>query len=144
MTTLMHEILIEAPVEAVWAALADLEAVQHYNPMVASARCVSDRREGVGATRRCEFRPGGSAAERVTEWSPGRAMAMEAFEHPWPMQSVRWRNELVAEGGATRLTQELHYQPTGDPEMAAAMASQWDQGIRAVFAGLKTYLEAQR
>ena len=44
MGTLHHEIRIDAPVAAVWRVLADIEAVQHYNPTVASARCTSSAR----------------------------------------------------------------------------------------------------
>ena len=79
-TTLRHHIRIEAPVEAVWKAVADLVAVQHYNRMVTSARFVSDRREGVGATRRCELKPKGWVEERVWEWSPPRKGIAETFD----------------------------------------------------------------
>jgi uncharacterized protein YndB with AHSA1/START domain len=95
-TTLNHDILIHAPVEDVWRVLADLEAVQHYNPMVSTARYVSERRSGVGATRLCEFKPGGSVKERVTEWTPNQAMAMEAFDHP---STIRGR--CATSGGDT-------------------------------------------
>lgn len=141
MTRLLHEIHINAPADRVWAVLADLEAVRHYNPMVASARYVSEAREGIGATRVCEFRPGGSAKERVTEWKPQEVVAMEALDHPWPMRSVRWRNELARANGGTRLSQVLEYDFTGDSAMAGEMEAQWDQGMKAIFEALKTYVE---
>lgn len=141
MTKLFHEIHIAAPVERVWAVLADLEAVQHYNPMVASARYTSTTKTGVGATRVCDFRPGGSATERVTEWRPHAAIAMEAVEHPWPMRGVRWRNELASADGGTRLTQTLEYDFTGESAMATGMEAQWDQGMKAIFSALKSYAE---
>jgi uncharacterized protein YndB with AHSA1/START domain len=142
MTKLLHDIHINASIDEVWAVLADLEAVQHYNPMVAGARCVSNSKQGVGATRICDFRPGGSATERITEWQPPQAMSMEAIEHPWPMESVRWRNQLTPTGEGTRLSQVLEYELTGDRAMAAEMEAQWSQGLNAVFAGLKAYVEA--
>lgn len=37
-TKLQHDVLIDAPPAAVWAALADLEAVAAYNPGVQQAR----------------------------------------------------------------------------------------------------------
>jgi uncharacterized protein YndB with AHSA1/START domain len=139
MIELHHEILIHAPVDAVWEALANLESVQHYNPMVASARYLSAARHGVGAARVCEFRGGGAARERVTGWTPNRAIAMEAYEHPWPVGAVRWSNQLTAEGGATRLVQDLACEADG--ASAEAMKAQWDQGLRAVLAGLKAFVE---
>ncbi len=48
MATLHHEIRIAAPAHDVWTALADIEAVQHYNPGVSKARRVSPSKEGVG------------------------------------------------------------------------------------------------
>lgn len=141
MTKLTHEIQIDAPIAQVWAVIADLEAVQRYNPMVASARYVSEKKQGVGAARICDFRPGGSATERVTEWKPQSVIAMEASDHPWPMRSVRWRNELAPAKNGTRLTQVLEYEFTGDASMAAGMEAQWDQGMQAIFAALKAHVE---
>jgi hypothetical protein len=40
------------------------------------------------------------------------------------------------------MTQVLHFEFAGDPELAPAVASQWDQGVRAVFEGLRTHVEA--
>ncbi len=142
MTELRHEVVIQAPIAAVWDTLADLEAVRHYNPLVAAARYVSKARQGVGATRQCDFKPGGSAREQVTEWEPTTAMSTEAVDHPWPMRSVHWRNELAPQGPATLLKQVLRYEFTGQPEGAAMMESQWNQGVQAVLEGLRAYVES--
>jgi hypothetical protein len=141
MIELHHEILIDAPVDAVWEALANLEAVRHYNPMVASARYLEGERHGVGAARACEFRGGGAVLERVTEWAPKLAIGMEAYEHPWPVGAVRWRNQLVPEGSATRLVQDLACEADG--AAAAPIREQWDEGLRAVLAGLKAFVERE-
>lgn len=49
MTTLRHKIRIDAPIEKVWKAVADLLAVQHYNPLAASVRCISEQTEGLSS-----------------------------------------------------------------------------------------------
>lgn len=64
MAALHNEIRINAPMEAAWRPVADLVAVQDWNPMVNSARDLSDQREGVGAGRRCELKPKGWVDER--------------------------------------------------------------------------------
>jgi hypothetical protein len=69
----------------VWAILADLEAVQYYNPMVVRARYTSSAREGVDASRHCDFRPSGYGKERVVEWKPKETLTMELYESRFPV-----------------------------------------------------------
>jgi len=145
-TTLRHEIRIEAPVDAVWRAIAeDLTAVQHYNQMVSSARFLSDQREGVGATRRCELKPKGFVEERVWEWTPKRAIGLEVAASEWPIVFMKWRTELADDGKATLVTQEMTYQPKFGPlgvlMDALVMRRKLDSGIRDVFTNLKSYVE---
>ena len=79
MTKLSTEIQIDAPREKVWAVLADLEAVQYYDPAITKAYYTTDGRDGVGAARQCDF-DGGYVRERVTEWKPGEGYAINAYE----------------------------------------------------------------
>lgn len=148
MSTLRHHVRIEAPVEAVWKALADLAAVQHYNRMVASARVVSDMREGVGATRRCELKPKGWVEERVWEWSPPRAIGLEVAVSTWPVVFMKWRTEIQAEGRGTVVSQELSYKmkfgPLGALMDALMMRRKLDKGIAEVFDDLKRFVEGAR
>src|SRR5262245_49529766 len=102
MTTLRHQIRVEAPVDIVWHAIAgDLTAVQHYNPMVSSAHLLGTLREGVGAARRCELKPKGFVEERVWEWTPKKAIGLEVAASEWPIVFMKWRTELSDEGKAT-------------------------------------------
>jgi uncharacterized protein YndB with AHSA1/START domain len=146
MGTLHHEIRIDAPLAQVWAALADLEAVQHYNPGVASARCVSSARDGVGATRRCDLKPRGWVTERVTVWEPQRALGLEVAESDWPIVFMRWRTDLAADGAGTRVAQDLEYRVkfglVGRLLDTLVMRRKLERGVGDVFAGLKRYVEA--
>ena len=148
MTTLRHSIRIGAPVEAVWKAVSDLEAVQRYNPMVASARFTSEKRQGVGAARRCQLRPNGWVEERVWEWSPPRAIGLEVAASEWPLVFMRWRTELREEGAGTAVSQETSYQvkfgPLGALLDALVMRRKLDRGIAEVFDGLKRFVEGTR
>ncbi len=146
MTMLRHEIRIEAPIDSVWQAIAgDLTAVQHYNQMVSSARLVGDRREGVGAARRCELKPKGFVEERVWEWTPGKAIGLEVAVSEWPIVFMKWKTELTDEGDATVVRQEMSYKlkfgPVGTLMDALVMRRKLDSGIRDVFSSLKSYLE---
>jgi uncharacterized protein YndB with AHSA1/START domain len=140
-TKLHHEIVIEAPVAAVWAQLTDLEAVQAYNPGVERARCVSEKRQGVGAARRCDFKMGGSVVERVTEWQEGEAITFAMTDHPWPITAAQFRITLTPDGSGTRMLQDTEYELTGEAGGAEAVRSQWEAGIAAVNMAFKRHVE---
>ena len=148
MTTLTHEIRVSAPIESVWPAIADLTAVERYNPMVASARHISDQREGVGASRRCELKPKGWVEERVWDWKPPHALGLEVAASEWPLVFMKWRTELQADGDGTLVRQELTYKvkfgPIGALLDALVMRRKLDRGVAEVFRGLKSYVEASQ
>jgi ligand-binding SRPBCC domain-containing protein len=146
MTTLRHEIRIEAKVDAVWQAIAgDLTAVQHYNQMVSSARLLGNQREGVGAARRCELKPKGFVEERVWEWTPKKAIGLEVAASEWPIVFMKWKTELTDEGETTVVRQEMNYKlkfgPVGALMDVLMMRRKLDTGIHDVFTSLKSYVE---
>jgi hypothetical protein len=146
LTILRHEVRIEAPIDVVWRAIAeDLTAVQHYNPMVASARLSSEQRGGIGAMRRCELRPRGFVEERVWDWAPKKAIGIEVAASEWPIVFMKWKTELAGMGAATLVTQEMTYKLKfgllGYLLDALAMRRKLDAGIRDVFSNLKRYVE---
>lgn len=145
MTKLHHEIRIDAPAEKVWRVLADLEAVQHYNPMVAQARYTSSNREGVGASRHCDFKPKGFAKERVVGWEPGKAIAFEMDESSWPLVFMKWRTALTTAGSGTLLVQNMEYRfklgPLGRLLDALVMRRKLDKGVAEILQALKQFVE---
>jgi uncharacterized protein YndB with AHSA1/START domain len=146
MTQLQHEIHVDAPPEKVWAVLADLEAVQHYNPGVKHAKYASTLREGVGASRHCDLKPKGWVKERVIAWEPQKAVSMELYESQWPLKFMRWRTVLAPDGAGTRITQQMEYQVKfgflGGLLDRLVMRHKLDQTVAEVFVGLKRFIEA--
>lgn len=146
MGTLNHEVRIQAPVEAVWKAVADLAAVQHWNPMVASARYTSERREGVGAARRCELKPKGWVEERVWDWNPPHAIGLEVTASGWPIASMKWKTELRDDRDATRLSQAMDYKvkfgPLGLLVDVLMMRRMLKKGVDEALRALKRYVES--
>jgi uncharacterized protein YndB with AHSA1/START domain len=145
MTTIHHEILAECPPERVWALLADLEAVQRYNPGVRHAAIEGGKRTGVGARRSCELVPNGRVVERVTHWEEGRAVGLELEEHQWPVHFMRWVTRLEPHGGSARITQALEYQvkfgPLGWFLDQIVMKRKLTRTLDAVFASLARHAE---
>jgi ligand-binding SRPBCC domain-containing protein len=109
MTTIYYEIEAACPPESVWAVLADLEAVQHYNPTVQTAAVRGPRRTGVGAERVCDLLPKGRVVERVTLWESGQAVGLEVAESDWPIRFMNWVTRIEPKGGGTLITQNLEY-----------------------------------
>lgn len=140
MTTIHHEILAACPPERVWALLADLEAVQHYNPGVRHATVEGALRTGVGARRSCELVPRGRVVERVTHWEEGRAVGLELERHDWPVDFMRWVTRVEPHGTGTRITQSLEYQvklgPLGWLLDRIVMKRKLTSTLDAVFASL--------
>jgi ligand-binding SRPBCC domain-containing protein len=147
MTTIRHETSANCPPERVWALLADLEAVQRYNPTVRAARVEGDQRTGVGATRACELVPKGRVVERVTEWEDGRAVGLEVAESDWPIHFMRWVTRIEARGNATRITQDLQYKlkfgPIGWLLDNLAMKKKLTSTLDRVFAELVRHAEGR-
>lgn len=145
MTTLRHQIKIDAPVDAVWRVLGDLVAVQHYNPLVASAQFASSQHEGVGATRRCALKPKGTIEERVWDWQPPKALGLEVAKSDWPLVFMKWRTEIEAEGDATLVSQEMTYKVKfgllGQLMDALMMRRMLDRSVGDIFVSLKRYVE---
>lgn len=145
MTTIHHEILAACPPEHVWALLADLEAVQFYNPGVRVAAIEGAKRSGVGARRSCDLLPKGRVVERVTHWEDGRAVGLELDEHDWPVDFMRWVTRIEPLGGGTRITQSLEYQvkfgPVGWLLDRVVMKRKMTVTLDAVFASLARYAE---
>jgi hypothetical protein len=109
MTTIHHEIEAACPPGSVWEVLADLEAVQHYNPGVRTAVIKGSRRNGVGAERVCELLPKGRVVERVTHWEDGRVVGLEVTESDWPIRFMHWVTRIEPAGTGSRITQTLEY-----------------------------------
>ena len=145
MTVLRHEIRIDAPVDKVWAVLADLEAVGAYNPLVASVKLVGESRSGVNAVRLCQFKPKGFSEERVTDWKPGELLGIEVVRISFPMAYCRWKTRLAADGDGTRVSQELEYAVKfgllGALMNGLLMKRKYDAVLASIFRGLKHHVE---
>lgn len=143
MSELHHEIVITAPVQAVWNVLADLEAVRLYNPAVAEVR--REGPDGIGAIRHCVVKPKGWMRERVVGWEPLRSIELDMVDSSWPVAFMRWKTTLRAEGRSTRVEQDFSYRfkfgPIGALLDALFMRRKMNEGMQQLFAALKQHVE---
>lgn len=147
MTQLHHEIFINAAPEKVWAALANLETVEKYNPLVAKTYYTSDNRSGIGASRHCDFVPKGFSKERVTDWEAGRLLGLETTESSFPMKICRWKTHISPQGNGTFVSQDLEYSMKfgllGNLLNALIMKKKYNDILGGIFDGLKKFVENQ-
>ena len=110
MTVLKNTVLIQAPRERVWAALARLDSLQDYDPGISKSLLRSDQSEGVGADRHCDIRAGGWFRERVTLWRPPQELELTLYECTLPVRALRHHYRLTPEGEGTRIDQIQEYE----------------------------------
>jgi hypothetical protein len=145
MTVIRHEVRARCAPERIWSLLADLEAVQHYNPGVRAAKIQGDKRTGIGAVRVCELQPKGRVVERVTHWEDGRALGLEVAESDWPIHFMRWITRVEPNADGSRITQELEYRvkfgPMGWLLDRLAMERKLRTSLDGIFASLVRHAE---
>jgi carbon monoxide dehydrogenase subunit G len=110
MAKLVHQIKINVAPEKVWDALSNLETIKYYNPLVSSVKYISSNKEGIGASRRCDFKPSGYAKERIIGWEPKSSITMELYESGWPIKRMWWETSLIPDGNGTMLSQYTEYE----------------------------------
>ena len=143
MTRVTSEIRIDAPREKVWDVIADLGSVSVWNPLLANSHYTSEAKEGVGASRHCDFPDGGYVEERATEWKPGEAFTLDIYEGTVPFASAHGGYSLVDDGDGTIVTVALEYDLKadfpGDPQEVERQNR--EELFPLVLASLKQYVE---
>lgn len=80
-TIITRKVVINAPKQKVWEALADFGNVEHLSPNIAKSYLTSDQQNGIGTTRHCDFvSMGAQVEERIVEWKEGESMKIEIYE----------------------------------------------------------------
>jgi hypothetical protein len=112
MTIIKREIEINLTRDAVWKALADFGNICHGHPAVSKSYVSSEQKQGVGATRHCDFTMmGASAEERVVAWNEGKNIKISVYElHKMPgIQTMELDMVLRDQGSHTILTGIMDY-----------------------------------
>jgi len=144
MPSISRVVQIDAPKDQVWMTLADLGAIQNYNPMVTKSHYTSETRAGIGATRHCDFSPIGSVEERVVSWEDGEQYTIEVYESQMMPMTVTAHFQLRPNGGSTNISLTMEYSVKGGKLGALAekpMQKQVAKMAERMLNGLKHYIE---
>ena len=146
MSTFSTETTINAPVNDVWQALADIGNIAAWNPGVIESYVNTDQAEGIGAGRRCELGGKNYLDETVVAWEENKQLTMRIIDTNMPFKTADIRFMLQEENGATVVNlspeYELKYGVLGTLLDKIMVRRTYQQGMEALLAGLKKHVEA--
>ena len=115
-TVIERSIVINAPKDKVWAALADFGNVQNLSPNIKKSYLMTDEVVGLGSTRHCDFYSmGASVDEKIVEWNEGESLKIELY-NPKNLPMIRDMEatfKVEAKGDQTILSGVLSYGMSG-------------------------------
>jgi carbon monoxide dehydrogenase subunit G len=135
-----HSIEIARPAQEVFAYLADFENNPRWQAGMRSCTWTSRETQVVGSTYVQEASFLGRRIDthfRVTEYEPGRKIAIESTKSTFPIQVTRTVEPLGAE--SCRVTAHIRGQPTGLLKLLGGMVK---VSVRKDYRQLKALLEA--
>jgi uncharacterized protein YndB with AHSA1/START domain len=151
MNEIRLSIVVDATPEEVWPALADFGGVATWNPGVKESHLTSEATQGVGTSRQCRLAPMGIVRERVTEWDPGRMLAIEIYENeniPGFRSAVATLRLAERGPSATEVSVEMAYSVglglVGATANALGMRRLFNRSLSRLLAGLKYHVETGR
>ena len=112
MIRLANSVCIEASVEVVWKALADIENVTLWVEPILEASCSGDVKRGVGAERICKLKGNMTIREKWIHWDEGKSFAYIAHGLPF-MNSAKNMWSIKKENDKTLLTSEAEIEFKG-------------------------------
>ena len=129
---------IAAPIDEVWAVLADFGNIYKWNPGVTDSHLTGEQGGGVGATRHCDLKPMGTLEERITGWLPGEELVIDIYEtKKLPLRRGLATFRLAEAGGGTTVTVDYRYEPT---LMGRAAKTMFVRGFEGLLRGLDDYV----
>lgn len=147
MTELNHEVKINAPTEKAFSVLSNLESVQYYNPSVISAKYITDNHRGVGSARECDLGKDGRVKERVIDYKENEYIAMELYEHNWPLEFMKWDTRFKPSPDGLIVSQKMQYKMKfgvlGAVLDGLFMKKKMNTQLNSIFLSMKDYIEKQ-
>ena len=144
MTKVCGQIRINAEQGNVWDVIADLGAVSTWNPTITNSYYISEAKEGVGASRHCDFPDGGYVNEKATQWDDQNLVRLQVYEGTVPFDNFYGTYSLSADGDETLVSFTLEYdiQPNTSLDPERVEVRNRERLIPEVLDGLKQHIEA--
>jgi ribosome-associated toxin RatA of RatAB toxin-antitoxin module len=146
MATIHNEITVNAGVEKIWEALANIEMLAKYDPTVKQSTALSANKSGLDAKRKVLMLDGKNwFDEKVTVFRPNEALTFQLTDCSFPIKGLTHSYSFEKTGNQTKVKQVMHYTVKfgllGKMLDALMIRKQSDTGIKKFLAGLKSYVE---
>ena len=143
MMTVERTGLIAAPLDVVWAVLADFAAISGWAPNVDHSCLMSEQTEGVGMVRRIQT-DRSTILETVEHWEPGVTVSYRITGLPPVIKSVTntWRIGASGDSTMVRLTTDIDTGPKPPQQVIAkAVGRRLAAASEQMITGLTEHLE---
>ena len=111
MITTQRTLNVDATPDKVWAVLGRFMHIDEFHPRVTTVDALTDTHTGMGATRRCHFKDGTSAVEKVVDWQEGASYRVQLSEFAMPLTQLFMTLAIEpGEPGGSRVRMALDYQ----------------------------------
>lgn len=143
MTVVTSEIRIDASRDKVWDVLSDLGSVSVWNPALANSYYTSEAKEGLEASRHCDFPDGGYVKESTLEWNHGESFKLDIYEGTVPFESATGGFVLADDGDGTIATVTIEYDLKADVPVDPQEIERQNREelVPLILASLKHYVE---
>ena len=146
MATIQNEILVNAPIEKIWDALANIEMLDKYDPTVKTSIALSENKSGLNAKRKVQMLDGKNwFDEKVTVFKPNEALTYQLTDCSFPIKGLQHSYSFEKIGDQIKVKQVMQYSVRfglfGKLLDAMMIRKQSDNGIKKFFLGLKSYTE---
>lgn len=147
MITLQHTLDLDASPAQVWSVLGRFMHIDEFHPRVTKVDALTDARTGVGATRRCHFKDGTSAVERVVDWTEGSLYRVQLSEFSMPLKQLFMALSVAPLANErARVTMELRFEvkfgPLGWLMGKTMMAGMMGKMMAMVLGGLEARVKS--
>ena len=140
-----EQVMVSAPPEKVWDALADIGNIYLWNPGVVHSEQTTPGEVGVGACRHCNLGGRNYLDEEVVEFERPHKLTIRITDTNLPFQTADIRFSVEPQGDKTIVKVSPKYQLKfgwlGRVLDLVMVRSQYRKGMRGLLGGLKDYVE---
>lgn len=140
--------IVNAPVEAVWAAWDDFGNIAAFNPNLSASRLLANQTTGKGATRQCDLKDGvNHIRERIVDYVPQSRMVVDIYDGTMPLKAAVATITLAPQSDArTKVEMTMEFTPKFGllgALMVPMMKPQFSKMLQALLAGNADFVEAK-